>query len=72
MQNNITNKSEKVQMDKMESFSGTVPRAGENLPQDSGNSASSEFKSQEKKPTRRIFGFCLEFECCDGECCCCI
>lgn len=24
------------------------------------------------KPKRSIFGFCLQFTCCDGKCCCCI
>lgn len=48
-----------------------VPQAGQNLPIDMNKPVSTEFKSVEKAPTRRRFGFCLEFECGD-DCCCCI
>ena len=49
-----------------------IPKAGENLPMNSRTTVDLEYKSQEKETavTTRRFGFCIEFECCDGRCCC--
>lgn len=62
------------QNENMESFSGLVPpKAGCNLPIQQ-TSSTVEFNSgkQESAASKSRFGFCLEFTCCDGECCCCI
>lgn len=58
------------------SFPGkmNVPKTGKNLPSISNEmhkQDSIEFRSQQKQPVKRIFGFCLEFSCGEG-CCCCI
>lgn len=72
---NSTNERTTVE-NKSAIFAGVVvPRAGENLPTAESKSCKQqeccEFRSQQKSPLRRMFGFCLEFSCGDG-CCCCI
>lgn len=62
-------KADEKKLVKMESVD--IPKAGENLPMNSRTTVDLEYKSQEKEtPVKRRFGFCIEFECCDGRCCC--
>lgn len=49
-----------------------IPRPGENLPVDQMKVSSTNYSSENNAPVRSRFGFCLQCECCDGRCKCCI